>query len=1098
MAISRRRFVPGMLLALICAQAIFFNTAQSSHTTTTKTTPATVVEDPRVVKLRESLQIAPNFLQYTEYKMLKYKNRSSTSAYDPYAYNDYSLKPAGASPLSLELYGGVGSAGNAYLYGGLGSNIDLLTGTRAINETLQIGSIGSGDIAPRTRADQRQLELALELYYDANKSSYPDRLNQLAPKYIARIPVGFSYRRRGVAYDLSFGSLSQTDLTIKDITPLSIKSHPWAEMTKKQVPDVPKIFSIIPADDFVVYFRDLDKFTELEKVIQQASLPLERVYGLKDTLAIKDLIMKRLGIRDIPELRKFIDEAAFVSYDISFYPNTDYALILKLKSSLAQSFISEFIAAPEDQKGSVGDYYVVATSPDFYKSIASSRQPLSEAADLKYTLSVLETNYDGFVFISEDFVKKLTNPAYRLNSRRRNSIMGALESLQYTVFAYRDLKGQWPKTLGQISSEGYIAPDSVANIVDYNIGADGVVRHKVWGTIYDIASLISVPIDTISSGERDLYNAFREGYQQFWREFIDPVGISIIVGDQIRFHTIILPLIDESQYNWIKNISGGDPVSFQFIKDPDRLTSLQFVAKFNLDDTLYAYYKSFGYTLDASYIKCRKDYYASSDYRDFSRPNRKTLDQACPSAEKNKEDAVQVVKKQVADAIGWKEKEDVLGFVGSELTFGAGDTLDFKLTDLTKFDVFFGAALKDTALAKKFIDHVFTAVASEFQNEFSGSDFEGEGLVGFFAPQISEPIKNTYNGSDFYIIPLGFTNLYYMFLNDRMYVTVSQKAINQFIDGSKSKEKLSWGSSMTRLFDYLGEKHNVIGFSDVSKMQSWIKGMIRESWESYGSSRNFQWSRAYYAEMIALGKTFSSGDSEAKKYYHFAPESWYEAKLSSRNGIAYLSFDGKEYDIRKINANKLRSSFYDYPEDEKSKPTYDIELSDIAKKFDIDKAFKEWGTIKDFGAGLTISSDGLDIKVAFNNPLNTKHDSRIPGTNRSTQELPWKYISIGGGVVALCVFGWLLFLMKRSSTNSLNTISSVGEVVSAASVAATIPTQSVLQTPPPPLAPVIPAAVIEFVSQCRKTAVPEDKIRELLVANGWPADIISQALSNQK
>ena len=160
----------------------------------------------------------------------------------------------------------------------------------------------------------------------------------------------------------------------------------------------------------------------------------------------------------------------------------------------------------------------------------------------------MENNYDGFSYFSEDLVKKLTGPAYRINARRRNTVLNALETLQYSVFAYRGITGAWPATIKQISDEGYIQPGTVANIDDYFVDSQGIVKNKIWGSIYDTTPLDRVTVTSITTGENNLYESFKQGYQNYWREYIDPIGVSIIVGDQIRFHTIILPLIDK--YCW--------------------------------------------------------------------------------------------------------------------------------------------------------------------------------------------------------------------------------------------------------------------------------------------------------------------------------------------------------------------------------------------------------------------------------------------------------------------------------------------------------------------------------------------------------------------
>ena len=51
----------------------------------------------------------------------------------------------------------------------------------------------------RRVADIKQIQLALELYFDANSSAYPDALSSLAPTYIPSVPgdplnnVGYTY-----------------------------------------------------------------------------------------------------------------------------------------------------------------------------------------------------------------------------------------------------------------------------------------------------------------------------------------------------------------------------------------------------------------------------------------------------------------------------------------------------------------------------------------------------------------------------------------------------------------------------------------------------------------------------------------------------------------------------------------------------------------------------------------------------------------------------------------------------------------------------------------------------------------------------------------
>ena len=55
----------------------------------------------------------------------------------------------------------------------------------------------------RRISDLKQIQLALEMYYDANGSEYPDALSSLAPTYISTVPTD---PQTGVSYN--YGNLT--------------------------------------------------------------------------------------------------------------------------------------------------------------------------------------------------------------------------------------------------------------------------------------------------------------------------------------------------------------------------------------------------------------------------------------------------------------------------------------------------------------------------------------------------------------------------------------------------------------------------------------------------------------------------------------------------------------------------------------------------------------------------------------------------------------------------------------------------------------------------------------------------------------------------
>lgn len=965
--------------------------------------PSIAPFNKKLEEVRTALQSNPNYLQYAEYTMLK--NKLSSLGFSPstdsYSYNsDYYLKPRGKSPLSEELNGGIGVTNIGI--NGLDSNLDLITGGRAINESLQIGSIGSnvdGDM--RFNPQRNTIVSALNQYYFDNKK-YPETLQELVPTYIVSIPAGFDYSKSGNFYKLEISQHSQIK-NVSEIKRLELDPHDWDSMIA-EIPDVPKIFSLAPADDFLVYFRDLNKFSELENTIGSIAKPLQNIYGLSSSIQIKDSILKRLGIKNMNQPGEFIDEALFISHDFDFYPNTDYALVIKLKPSGEANFIANYLSGSAENRAKVGDYYVIASHKNLVEEIiatsSNSSASMANEKDAIYALSVLENDFDGFAYLSEDFVTKLTGPEYRLNARRRNTILKAIETLQYTVFAYRDITKSWPKTFDQISAENYIDISKIANVGDYSISEDGIVSHKDWGSIYNVTPVNRVPITTVYPAEINIYESFKEGYQSFWREFIDPVGIAIIVGDQIRFHTIILPLIDESQYNWLKDIAGGPGKDFNFLGKPDRIPSAGVVSKIDVDSAIYGYYKKRGNYADPEYSKCVSDFYR---IRDLSR----RLDDVCKAKIKDKAEAVKEVKEKLAETIGWKETSPVLDFIGQEITIAGGSSIAFELKDLTKFDVYIGVELKDVELTKKFIERLF---------EYIGERFGGSRGYGFFALNPGTPIKNTYGGSDFYIVPLGFTNIYYTFLNNRLYISVSQLAINNLIDGDKSNE--GWSKDMARLFDYMGKENNLAAFINATEAKEWLRGMVSNQWASYSGNMGFNRIANYYREALILAETLPNYNGtldNSAGYYRVAPRNWFDAEFSVSNGIIFIKVGDKSYEVNQIDSG-TRNAYYLNPTSEA--PTPKVKLSEIIKEFNGESVLASWDQFKTLGVGFSFTEEGLDIKLAFNNVANGNFDSRI---GKGESEVDWNeylpFIIVG---LLMITLGTIAFISRLNTNKSPN------------------------------------------------------------------------------
>lgn len=350
---------------------------------------------------------------------------------------------------------------------------------------------------------------------------------------------------------------------IAQIESVTVRSHPWAEMLETvESPTLSKLFEYAPQDCFAALFRDADSIRRLDDSLELLSHAGEEWFGFSPNGRFSDRVAARLGVESFQILEPLLGETLFLSEDLDFYPNTNYALVFETSPLTA--------ALPKSPtRDQIGDAFVLATSPELLEKIRRTGEKklpsLAQAQDLQYCNAVLEARRDGFCYFSEAFIVKLVSPAYRINSSRRLAAIAKLVEHQYTVLAYRCLVGRWPTSLQEIAQEGY--RDSKPLDDQFEILEDGTVKHLVWGTLFDIKPLSEVPIEQVSDSEKRDYESFRKRYDRLWTNFFDPVGVAFEVHRRLRVHTIVLPLVNSREYNLLEAVSGGDPIVFQGLQD---------------------------------------------------------------------------------------------------------------------------------------------------------------------------------------------------------------------------------------------------------------------------------------------------------------------------------------------------------------------------------------------------------------------------------------------------------------------------------------------------------------------------------------------------
>ncbi len=791
------------------------------------------------------------------------------------------------------------------------SSATLLTGQRAIDESLQLGSIG---------------------------------VNRAGDDRSGAIPID-------------------------DIELVDIPSHPWNDMVAEQAVEVPAIAGLVPRDMLFVHVIHPAQFLELEKILEQQTDLLGDVYGLAGTADLKEKMMQRLGIPDVDAFVAAVDELAFVSDDLSFMPRTDYALVLKPVNAIAEKGF-ELVVSDQAIYRKVGEHIVVATHEAIIDRIEHAAQneeaAMASALDYHYALLKMEPQRDGLIYMSEAFIRKLTGPGYRINARRRNTVLDALETLQYSVFAYRRIHGEWPGSLDDMLEKNYIQVDAVYAPENYSIDSEGRIAHDTWGSLWSVVPVGQVPISTVSTTEKENYERFSAGYQSFFREFFDPVGIAYTISDQLYLHTLILPLIDNSDYRQLSEFFGGKTGVLSFLFEAERLGAVNLAGNFSIDNLLMqAGGRRRGEALDGETEEARRTRLIRAAEEEISN---------------------ELLNEELA------EGERLLDFIGDEIFLGVGEKNSFSVSNIADIDVWFGLKLNDSARAEEFFKKLWTRFASEFG---------GRGM-GMFQLSSTEPLSNEYNGQKYYMLPTGFVNVFYIFYEDAFYLTISQIAMNRIIDAQQDVGKADFSERLERGFAHVGAKHNIVAALDFEKVSSFEMGRDFNLW---GQNINTQLAAHYNAlrEALTLAKSLPGYDGtlqNTKGYYLNLPEAFYGMQFEALDGTLYLV------------AGQERALLEDLAGDRRGEQLSAL----LAQTLPAERLRERISEFRSAVLGMSFFPDGLEVKLSIGNPNRLEADSRFAFAGPETSAggpaaKRTRAVAIALGVLLVVIF--VVFVGRR-------------------------------------------------------------------------------------
>jgi hypothetical protein len=244
------------------------------------------------------------------------------------------------------------------------------------------------------------------------------------------------------------------------------------------------------------------------------------------------------------------------------------------------------------QRAQVGDLALVSNSPRAIERVLDAiqrRTPrLSDEPDLKYMLARDPGTHPAFAFLSDKFIGAVIGPQQKLLTARRQLALADLLTPGYAALLHGWLFGQAPASTEALVASGLLAAEELKHPDGAPIEfTPGRGASSTWGRPSALTPLIDLPAVTmVSEAERTAYQKFITAYQQYWRQFIDPVAMRLDVDDdaagaKATLDVRILPLISATDYSEIERIAGTARAQVSVLKD-----GLQMVWAFGKDARL--------------------------------------------------------------------------------------------------------------------------------------------------------------------------------------------------------------------------------------------------------------------------------------------------------------------------------------------------------------------------------------------------------------------------------------------------------------------------------------------------------------------------------
>lgn len=363
---------------------------------------------------------------------------------------------------------------------------------------------------------------------------------------------------------------------------VEVESHPFAEMLDGQAGGQLELSRYVPADRFFLYVGRPESIPALlDKGAPFIASMGTSLTGNCLNYNLETRYLARLGMTrdwvDAVLASGLTSEMAIFTPDLFFIDGTDMTIVARLRSPELLRRMLGLLGAADLTTESVlelptgageqaylalrGDLLFASTHRgELEQSIElldqEGRGSLGDSDEFRYMLTKMAVTDETrlYAYFSDPFVRRLVGPRVKIGQRRRVIAKAKMEALTAHVLMSR-LDGQSSgESLDELMDSGLV-PKRLA-LRGMSVDSNGLVSSQHYGALPRMRTLPALPLKNVTPAEAEAYRLYVENYSRYWRRFYDPIAVRLdeVGSDQLELSTFILPLVDNSIYNGLREV----------------------------------------------------------------------------------------------------------------------------------------------------------------------------------------------------------------------------------------------------------------------------------------------------------------------------------------------------------------------------------------------------------------------------------------------------------------------------------------------------------------------------------------------------------------